>query len=57
MTEEFSSTNKISYTALGFLISACKRKEKYKIFKRGQKKLEEEFDILKIIRHHRLLAC
>ena len=40
-----------------WLVGACARNKRYRIFKNGEAKLEKEFDVLKMIRHRRLLAC
>ena len=40
-----------------FMIGTCARNKAQRILKHGEAKLEKEFDVLKMIRHHRLLAC
>jgi hypothetical protein len=57
MAEEFSSTKKQHITVFGGLVGAFTRNKTNRIFKNGKAKLEKEFDVLKMIRHHRLLAC
>jgi hypothetical protein len=57
MAKEFSSTKKQHVTVFGWLVGACKRNKTHRIFQQGEAKLEKEFDVLKMIGHHRLLAC
>jgi hypothetical protein len=57
MIFDFSSTKKYSVTVLNWLVSMCKQNKKHRINQNGKAKLEKEFDVLKMIRHHRLLAC
>jgi len=39
------------------MIGTCARNKAHRILKHGEAKLEKEFDVLKMIRHHRLLVC
>jgi len=57
MAKEFSSTKKQHFTMFEWLVGACTKNKTNRIFQQGEAKLEKEFDVLKMIRHHRLLAC
>jgi hypothetical protein len=57
MAEEFSSTKKQHVTVFGWLVGAFTKNKTNRIFKNAETKLVKEFDVLKMIRHHRLLAC
>jgi hypothetical protein len=57
MAEEFSSTKKQHVTVFGWLVGAFTKNKTNRIFNNAETKLVKEFDVLKMIRHHRLLAC
>ncbi len=57
IVSDFSSRKKHNVDFFTWLVGACARSKTHRINQHGKAKLEKEFDVLEMIRHHRLLAC
>jgi hypothetical protein len=60
MAFDFSSRNKITATFGKLLVNMCTGKKVAKtwcrMYKNGARKLDQELDVLQMIRHHRLMV-
>jgi hypothetical protein len=53
---DFSSRKKHNINFFTWLVGSCARSKTHRINQHGEVKLKKEFDVLRMIRHHRLLA-